>query len=95
VGLTDADRAILDFERGWWLRPGPKAAAITEELGLSPGRYYKVLNALLDDPEAVAADPLLVRRLQRRRNERRRTRAEGPNGPVRPARRQPHGTDGR
>jgi hypothetical protein len=95
VGLTDGDRAILEFEQGWWQRPGPKAAAITEHLGLSPTRYYQLLNALIDDPEAIEADPLLVRRLRRRRSDRRRARIEGPSRRVRPARRQPHGTDGR
>jgi hypothetical protein len=77
VALTDRDRAILAFERAWWTRPGAKAAAIHDQLGLSPTRYYEVLNALIDDPEALELDPLLVRRLRRQRTERRRARVEG------------------
>jgi hypothetical protein len=88
VGLTDRDRAILQFEQGWWRRPGPKAAAITEHLGLSPTRYYELLNAAIDDPEATSVDPLLVRRLRHARHDRRRARFEGPG-------RRPVGRSGR
>jgi hypothetical protein len=28
MALSDRDRAILDFERSWWLEPGPKEVAI-------------------------------------------------------------------
>ena len=34
--------------------------AIKELFGLSATRYYQVLNALVDRPEALAADPMLV-----------------------------------
>jgi hypothetical protein len=96
VGLTERDRAILDFERSWWQAPGPKGDAIADRLGLSPTGYYRRLNALLDEPEALALDPLLVRRLRRRRAELRRVRAEGPRRhPTRPARRHPGGHHGR
>jgi hypothetical protein len=75
--LTPRDQAILDFERGWWAEPGPKEAAIRERFDLSPTRYYQVLNDLLDQPAAVAYDPLVVRRLRRVRDRRRRARYEG------------------
>jgi len=42
---------------------------------MSATRYYQVLNALVDKPEALAADPLLVKRLRRLRQSRQRTRA--------------------
>jgi hypothetical protein len=77
VALTERDRAILSFERSWWQHPGSKASAITERFGLSPTRYYQLVNALLDDPDALAADPLVVRRLRRARRDRRRVRLEG------------------
>jgi hypothetical protein len=77
VALTDRDRAILDFERGWWMLPSSKGVAIREHLGLSSTSYYRLLNALLDHPEAVAYDPLVVRRLRRLRRVRRRARLEG------------------
>jgi hypothetical protein len=75
--LTDRDRAILDFERGWWLFPSSKGAAIRAHLDLSPTRYYQLLNLLLDDPAAAAHDPLVVHRLRRARLHRRRARIEG------------------
>src|SRR3546814_6024921 len=77
VALTDRDRAILDFERTWWTELGPKDAAIRERFDLSGTRYYQLLTELLDDAEAMDYDPLLVRRLRRVRERRRRARVEG------------------
>ena len=77
VALTDRDRAILDFERSWWTEPGPKESAIRARFELSPTRYYKLLSEMLDDPAAVDYDPLVVRRLRRVRDVRRRARYEG------------------
>lgn len=78
MALTDRDRAILDFERVWWMEPGSKEAAIRHRFALSPARYYQVLGALLTSPEALAYDPLVVRRLRHLRVDRRRARIEGP-----------------
>jgi hypothetical protein len=75
--LSSRDQAILDFERSWWTEPGPKEAAIRARFDLSPTRYYQVLNELLDTAEALAYDPLVVRRLRRLRDRRRRARFEG------------------
>lgn len=72
--LTDRDRAILDFERSWWNEAGPKDALITEKFELSATRYYEILSELLDQDEAYAYDPLVVRRLRRQRDRRRRAR---------------------
>jgi Protein of unknown function (DUF3263) len=77
MALSDRDRAILDFERTWWTEPGPKELAIRERFDLSPTRYYQVLNELLESVEAIAYDPLVVRRLRRLRDRRRRARFEG------------------
>jgi hypothetical protein len=77
MALTDRDRAILDFERTWWTEPGPKDTAIRERFELSGTRYYQLLTELLDEPEALDYDPLLVRRLRRARDRRRRARDEG------------------
>jgi hypothetical protein len=77
VPLTDRDRAILDFERSWWMLPTSKGAGIREHLGLSPTRYYQLLSALIDDADAAAYDPLVVRRLRRVRRQRRRARFAG------------------
>lgn len=75
--LTDRDRAILDFERSWWAEAGPKEALIREKFELSATRYYQILNELLESPEAYEYDPLVVRRLRRLRDRRRRARHEG------------------
>jgi Protein of unknown function (DUF3263) len=77
MALTDRDRAILDFERGWWSEPGPKELAIRERFDLSSTRYYELLNEMLDMPDALGYDPLVVRRLRRLRDRRRRARYEG------------------
>ena len=63
--LSESDRRILDFERGWWLHPGLKDQNISELLALDPQRYYRRLRELVDADAAVAYDPLTVRRLRR------------------------------
>jgi hypothetical protein len=63
--LSDRDRAVIDFERAWFLYPGPKDRAVAEYLGMSATRYYQVLRRLLDDPDAERYDPLTIRRLRR------------------------------
>ena len=77
MALTARAKAILDFERTWWTGGGPKDAAIRQRFALSTGRYYQLLAELLDDREAQAYDPLVVRRLRRLRDQRRRARYEG------------------
>ena len=74
--LTERERAILDLERSWWTEAGPKEVAIAAQLELSTTRYYELLNDLIDRPEAEAHDPLVVRRLRRMRDRRRRSRHE-------------------
>ncbi len=69
--LTERDAEILSFEKSWYRYEGAKQKAIRERFGLSPTRYYQVLNALLDDPAALSAEPVVVRRLQRQRQSRR------------------------
>lgn len=75
VSLSERDRAILDFERSWWAEGGVKETAIQERFELSATRYYELLGQLMDDPDALAHDPLLVRRLRRLRDARQKARA--------------------
>jgi hypothetical protein len=75
--LGKRERAVLDFERSWWLYPGPKDRAVREYLGMSATRYYQVLRRLLDEAEAERYDPLTIHRLRRVREHARRKRAEG------------------
>ncbi|MDX3075975.1 DUF3263 domain-containing protein [Streptomyces sp. MI02-7b] len=74
VTLTDQDRAVLDIAGRTWAGPGAKERAIRERLGISPTRFYQLLNALLDDPEALAHAPVTVNRLRRTRDAHRTTR---------------------
>ena len=66
---------ILAFERSFYRSPGAKEREITEAIGVSPTRYYQLLNELIDRPEAAAFDPELVARLRRRRTARGRLRS--------------------
>ncbi len=66
--LTDEDRALLAFECAWWIEPGLKTDRIRADLGISSSTYYKRLNDLIDTRAAFEFDPLLVRRLRRRRH---------------------------
>jgi hypothetical protein len=70
-GLSQRERDVLAFERRSWPGAGAKERAIRDRLGISPTRYYQLLNALLDDPRALAHDPVTVNRLRRRREARR------------------------
>jgi hypothetical protein len=73
--LSARDAEILAFERQWWKYAGAKEQAVRERFQMSATRYYQVLNALIDKPEALAADPLLVKRLRRLRATRQRNRS--------------------
>ncbi|MER5334999.1 DUF3263 domain-containing protein [Micromonospora sp. NPDC002717] len=73
-GLTERERGILAFEQQWWRHAGAKEQAIRDTFGLSATRYYQLLNALLDNPAALAAEPVLVGRLRRLRSSRARNR---------------------
>ena len=86
MGLTNRDRAIIDFERTWWQESGSKEDAIRERFDLSTTRYYQILGELLEDGEALEYDPMVVRRLRRLRDRRRRVRFEGPDVSEPPAR---------
>ena len=77
MGLSERQRAILEFEGSWWTQPGSKEAAIKARFGLSASRYRSILAELIDSTDAELLDPLLVRRLRRDRDERRRVRYEG------------------
>ena len=74
-GLSHREREILAFERQWWKYAGAKEQAIRELFEMSATRYYQLLNHLIDRPEALAADPMLIKRLRRLRVGRQRARA--------------------
>lgn len=73
--LSDRDRRILEFERQWWKYAGAKEQAIRDLFDCSATRYYQILNGLIDTPEALAFDPMLVKRLRRMRAARQKARS--------------------
>jgi hypothetical protein len=73
--LSDRDREILEFERQWWRYAGAKEQAIRELFDMSATRYYQIVNNLIDTPEALAFDPMLVKRMRRMRATRQRARS--------------------
>lgn len=72
--LTDQDLKMLRFERQFYRYAGTKESAIREAFGVSTTRYFQQLNALLDNPEAMRAEPQLVARLRRLRTARQAAR---------------------
>jgi hypothetical protein len=83
VELSPRERDILTFERDWWRYAEAKDAAIRQRLGLTSAEYYQALTAIIDQPGALAHDPLLVRRLRRQRLTRQRQRQQGRLGRFR------------
>ena len=73
AALSERDREII--ERQWWKYAGAKEQAIRELFDMSATRYYQVLNALIDSPAALEADPMLIKRLRRLRASRQRARS--------------------
>jgi hypothetical protein len=72
--LDQRSREVLDFEREAWKLSVTKERAIRERFGFSPSRYHQLLHKVIDRPEALVYDPMLVRRLRRVRDVRRRAR---------------------
>jgi hypothetical protein len=76
--LSERDMRLLAFERGTWRTAGAKEQAIVEVLGISATRYYQLLNELIDSPDALKFDPVLVKRLRAQRARRQRMRSPQP-----------------
>lgn len=77
TALSEQEMRILAFERSWWRLPGAKERDILEVFDVPVTRYYQLLNELIDRPEAVEFDPVLVTRLRRQRSLRSQLRAAG------------------
>ena len=77
AALDQRDRDLLDFEREAWKLRMSKERAIRERFGFSAARYHQLLNRAIDRAGALAYDPMLVRRLRRIRDARRRKRVAG------------------
>jgi hypothetical protein len=75
--LTERERAMLAFEADWWQYDEARDVLIRARFACSVEDYYQQLNDLLDHPGALSVDPLVVRRLRRQRERRRRARLDG------------------
>lgn len=65
--LTDREAEILRFERQRWRSSEAKDQVVADLFDLPPIRYAQTLNALISRPEALSAEPVVVRRLLRLR----------------------------
>lgn len=65
--LSEVELKILEFEQKWWKYAGAKESSIRELFDMTPSRYYEVLNSLIDRDDALAACPMLIKRLRRMR----------------------------
>lgn len=74
VPLSKTEMQLIEFERTWWADDQPKDAAIADQFSLTTAEYYEQLHALIDSDEALQHDPLVVRRLRRMRDRRRKER---------------------
>jgi hypothetical protein len=74
AGLDELTRGVLDFERSWRPSGRSKERAIRESFGITPTRYHQLLVRAVELQDALAYDPMLVGRLRRLRDSRRRTR---------------------
>lgn len=80
--LSDQDWEILALERVWWQYAGAKEKAIRDKFDLSATAFYQQLNRIIDTREALERDPLTVKRLQRMRRERQRSRSRAMYGII-------------
>ncbi len=72
--LSELDRAVLSFGRAHHLQ-GRVHARVQQELNVTATRYYQLLTALLDRPEAAEVAPNLIGELRALRDRRHRHRA--------------------
>ena len=79
-GLSELEIKMLEFERTWWRHAGAKESSIKELFNLTPPAYYQMLNNLIDREAALMAEPLLVKRLLRVRQQRTSARSSSELG---------------
>jgi hypothetical protein len=75
--LTERQRAMIEFEGTWWQLDGTHADLVRARFSCGLEEYHHELYQLLDHPEALGVDPLVVRRLRRNQERRRRAKLDG------------------
>jgi hypothetical protein len=73
--LGERAAAMIEFEATWFLLDEDRHDAIRSRFACSIEEYNLELNRVIDHPDALAIDPLVVRRLHRQRERRRRARS--------------------
>lgn len=74
MALTVREHQALRLA-GQRFRPGALETATRHQLGMSETRFWQVVNNLLEREDALAAHPMIVRRLRSLRDQRRAARA--------------------
>jgi hypothetical protein len=75
--LNERELAIIEFEASWFNLDEDRHDAIRARFACSVEDYNLELNRVIDHPAALLADPLVVRRLRRHRERRRRALIDG------------------
>ena len=75
--LGERARVMIGFEASWFTLDEDRHDAIRARFACSVEDYNHELNWVIDHPEALSIDPLVVRRLRRQRERRRRARIDG------------------
>ena len=75
--LSVRELGILQFEATWFMLDEDRHDAIRARFACSAEDYNLELNRVIDHPAALLADPLVVRRLRRHRERRRRAMIDG------------------
>lgn len=71
MSLSVKSKMTLDLEANWFKYAGAKEGVVRDLFSESATRYYMRLNRLIDTPEALEYQPLVVKRLRRLREARR------------------------
>ena len=75
--LNERELGILQFEATWFTLDEDRHDAIRARFACSVEEYNLEINRVIDHPAALLADQLVVRRLRRHRERRRRTLIDG------------------
>lgn len=63
--MTDTDRELLSLAGAFYRDESARLADARHRFGMNATQFWQRVNTLLQDPEALAADPLTVNRLRR------------------------------
>lgn len=75
--LSERHQAMLQFEAQWFTLDQDRHEVIRARFGCSVEDYNLEINQVIDQPAAMEHDPLVVRRLRRHRDRRRRAMLDG------------------